>query len=891
METVTITLDGREVSGQLGTTVLELARESGVSIPTLCHDPDLVPIGACRVCLVEDERSGRLLASCVTPIESGMVIDTRSERVIDRRRTIVSLMLASHPDSCMVCDKGNRCELRAIAADLGIGFVGFYRIPQPATIEEVNPFIERDLSKCILCAKCIRVDHEIVVQGAIDYMDRGFASRPATLNDQPLEKSECSFCGACVAVCPTGALMEKDRVYGGTAQRSVPTVCPLCGCGCPIVLEVKGDQIIRVRPDRNRAGGSPALCVRGSYGYDFVQNSDRLKRPLIRNGNGFEEASWDEALAHVASRLGQVMSEKGPDAVAALGSTKCTNEENYLLQRFVREVLGTNNVDNGARLYNTASYLGLGRTLGFPGTTSCLRNVEESEVILVAGADLESSAPTVSYAVKRAVRNRGASLILVDPRLTGLSRFARILLRPRVGTDVALLNGMAKVIVGEGLTDDEFVARKTDNFEALKPGLDTFSPEYVERVTGVTANDVRDAARLFGQANRASIVFGSGITQQSRGTDNVIALANLAMLTGNVGRKSGIYVIQRDCNSQGASDMGAIPDLLPGYKCLDDSSARSAYSARWGVDLPDGPGLTYTEMVERAGTGQLRAMYVVGEDPVSVLPQPELVAGALRELQFLVVQDMFMTETAKLADVVLPACSFAEKSGSYTNFEGRVQRLEPALEPAGESLPDWEIILRLAETMGRGMPYVSLGQVTEEVEDMVPLCRPWGGGDDVTGEVTHKGGRAAEVQARRLYKGQFPSGFGRFCPVEFAIPDATVDGYPITLVTGTESAWTSGSSRGAWSARLTEFGKPTHLQIGETDARELRIEDGDTVKVVSSSGEIASVARYVRTLPRGVVFMSCPNPGNGVNSLFGTVLDPLSKAPAMKACGVRLERV
>jgi formate dehydrogenase alpha subunit len=433
LEMITITLNGREVSGHPGMTVLELASESGVHIPTLCNDPHLAPFGACRICLVEDERSGTLMASCVTPIASGMVVNTESPRVLERRRAIVRLMLASHPDSCLVCDKGNRCDLRRIAADASVGLLELQRISQPALIKEVNPFLERDLSKCILCAKCIRADQELVVEGVIDYIERGFKSRPATLNDTSLENSQCTFCGTCVAFCPTGALMEKDCLYRGTTTTAVATICPSCGCGCGVSVEVKDNRIVRCRPDKDSPVNRGTLCVRGSYGYDFVHSPDRLTQPLIKVDGGFKETSWDEALDLAAAGLKRTAEAHGPGSLAVIGSPKCTNEENYLLQRLVRCALGTNNIDNGTRLYSAASCQGLGWNLGSPGTTNTLENLEHSDVILVVGTDPTSSAPLVGYAIKRAVRQKGARLILVDPRVTRLSSFAHLCLKPKVG--------------------------------------------------------------------------------------------------------------------------------------------------------------------------------------------------------------------------------------------------------------------------------------------------------------------------------------------------------------------------------------------------------------------------------------------------------------------------
>ncbi len=420
MEAITIVLNGIEVSGFPGTTILELARESGVYIPTLCDDPNLAPVGACRLCLVEDERNGALLASCVAPIAPGMAIKTNSPRVVEHRRRILKLILASHPDACLVCDKGNRCQLRRLAAEMGIGLVEYPKIPQPDVIEELNPFIERDLSKCIMCGKCIRADQELVVEGAIDYINRGAAVRPATLNDTPLEKSECTFCGTCVAICPTGAIMEKERLYSGTAPLNVRTICPYCGCGCTLLLGVQNDKVVYSRPPPDGPVNHGTLCVRGSYGYDFIYSPERLKAPLIKTNNGFQAATWEEALAHVAAEFNRIKKTHGADALAVFGSTRCTNEENYLLQRFARGMLGTNNVDNGSRLYNAASRTGLGMSIGYAGTTGTMDSLEKSQVIMVIGADPEISAPAVAYAIKRAARLKGAELIIIDPRRTSL---------------------------------------------------------------------------------------------------------------------------------------------------------------------------------------------------------------------------------------------------------------------------------------------------------------------------------------------------------------------------------------------------------------------------------------------------------------------------------------
>jgi len=892
MEAITITLDGVEVSGYPGVTILDLARESGVDIPTLCHDPYLTPAGACRLCLVEDEHSGTLLAACVTPISPRMVINTRSPRVMERRKAIVQLMLASHPDSCLVCDKGNRCQLRKIASELGIGLIEFQRIPQSYTIEEVNPFIERDLSKCILCAKCIRADQEMVVEGAIDYLGRGTVSKPATLDNLPLEESECTFCGTCVALCPTGALMEKERVYTGTATTTVDTVCPFCGCGCTICLEVKDNRLIRARPSTKSPVNRGTLCARGSYGYDFVHSPERLTSPLVKVNGDFQPVSWEQALDRVADGLKQIREKYGPDSLAVYGSSKCTNEENYLLQRLARGVLGTNNIDNGSRLYSSASRVGLGGSIGFPGTTSSLETLEQSGVIMVIGANPAVSAPVVGYAIKRAVRFRGAKLLLVDPRKTKLAQFAHLWLKPKVGTDVALINGLVKVIVDEELSDEEFVARRTDNFAELARHLKTYTPEYIEKTTGVTRQDMQLAARIFAGTESASIVYGNGITQQVTGTDAVMALANLAMLTGNTGhRGGGIFALQRENNAQGACDMGSLPDFLPGYQSVCDTQARKSFEERWGTCLPTAAGLTALEMIAQAREGRIKGMLVMGENPASSFPGSSMVRGALAALEFLVVADMFLTETAKLATVVLPVASFAEKEGTFTNFEGRVQRIRKAIHPPGDSLSDWEIILRLAARMGCPLPYSSPQDVMNEIEELVPLYQQLAYADFDAEDRDWADLEGGYLGTKRLYKGPFPSGFERFFPVEYTPPkDISGDGYPLTLISGSILYQFGSGTRSLRASRLSRFSPHSWVEINKTDSKRFAVSAGDVVKIISPAGEVITTVKVTDALPSGMLFMPLSFPESPVNELFNITLDPQAKTPSLKRCAVRLER-
>jgi formate dehydrogenase (NADP+) alpha subunit len=879
LEAITITLNGREVSGQPGMTVLDLARESGVAIPALCHYPHLDPIGACRICIVEDERSGALMASCVTPIAPGMVINTESPRVQERRKTIIKLMLASHPDSCLVCDKGNRCQLRKVASDMGVGLVEFQRIPQLAIIEEVNPFIERDLSKCILCAKCIRACQELVGEGAIDYFGRGFISKPATLGDLPLENSECTFCGTCVALCPTGAIMERDRTYTGTTKTTVRTVCPFCGCGCGISLEVKGDRLIRARPDEDNPLNRGTLCVKGSYGYDFVHSPERLTSPMLKRNGNFEAVSWEEALGVVAEEFKRIGETCGPNSLAVFGSSKCTNEENYLLQRFARCVLGTNNIDNGSRLYNSASHVGLWETIGCRGTAGSIDDLEQSQVILVVGANPTSSAPLVGYAIKRAVKRKGAKLLLINPQWTKLASWAHLWLMPKVGTDLALINGMAKVIIDEDMLDKEFIASKTIGFEALTDGLSEYTPDYVEKLTGISGEEIYQAARLFAKVSQASIVYGDGITQYINGVDSVVALANLAMLTGNIGDgRGGIYALQRENNGRGANDMGSLPDFLPGYQSLENVQARRNFEARWGCQLPMGAGLTALEMIGGTKEGKITGMYIVGENPAISFPDSNLVRQALEELDFLVVQDMFLTETAKLAKVVLPAASFVEKEGTFTSFDGTVQKIRKALEPEGDSLPDWEITLRLASRMNAPMAYSSPREVMNEIAELVPLYQ----------SVDYS---KLDVKSYRLGKDQTMSGQGKFHPVRYILQPKPENGYPLTLLAGTTLYQFGTGSRSSRASRLRKFLPEAFVELSKSDAKRLKVKDGDRVKVMSSTGELTAIAKVTDTLNQGMVFMAVSFSESPVSGLFDIVLDPRTRAPAFKTCQVRLERI
>lgn len=891
MEQIILSLDGSQVTGRPGTTILELAQQNGIHIPTLCHDPHLIPVGACRVCLVENEATGALVASCVTPIAPGMVINTESPKALEARRTVVELILASHPDSCLICDKGNRCQLRKIASDMGIGEVRFSRVRHYYPIEDANPFIERDLSKCILCGKCIRGCQELQGIGAIDYAYRGFDCRPATSLEAPLEESICEFCGLCVALCPTGALSEKMRKYEGRETRKVKTLCPFCGCGCNIYLDLRDQDVIGVRAADNESVNRICLCVKGRFGYDFIKHPDRLTKPLIRRNGNLEEASWEEALDLVASKLQQIREESGTDSIACLSSAKSTNEENYLMQKFARAVIGTNNIDHCARLCHASTVVGLASSFGSAAMTNSIAEIEDADAILITGSNTTESHPIIATRVKRAV-TRGAKLIVIDPRKINITNQATVWLRQNPGTDVAWLNGMMHIIIEEGLWAREYVEQRTENFEALRETVKKYTPELVEGITGVPQDKLRQAARIYAWAPKASILFTMGITQHTTGTDNVKSIANLAMLCGKVGIESGgVNPLRGQNNVQGGCDMGALPNLLPGYQGVSDEKAVKRFEEAWGGKLPANSGLTVVEMMRAAEEGKIRAMYIMGENPMISDPDLKHVEAALQKLDFLVVQDIFLTETAQLAHVVLPSVTFAEKDGTFTNTERRVQRLRKAIDPIGEARPDWQIICELASRMGYEMNHGHPSQIMEEIAKLTPS---YGGiyydrleGDGLQWpcpDRDHPG-------TRYLHKDRFTRGLGLFQPVDYIPPAETPDeAYPYLLSTGRVLYHYHTGSMSRRCRGLEEIYPESLAEINPSDAINLGIDDGDMVRVASRRGQVEVKAKITERAPKGVIFMNFHFNEAAANILTNPALDPVAKIPEFKVCAVKVEK-
>ena len=891
MKEISLTIDGQQVTAPEGATVLDAASEAGIYIPTLCHDPDLEPYGACRMCIVQIEGERGLPTACTTRASEGMVVHTDTEEVNRVRRVICEMLIADHPADCLTCSSNQRCELQKVASYLGLTQQRMATTERAPVFDDSNPFFTRDLSKCILCGRCWRACLELRGVGAIEITGRGCESRVATFGDLPIRESVCESCGECVVRCPVGALSPKHEMLPPT--REVRTICPYCGCGCGVVLGLRGGRIVRVTGDAEHPVNHGSLCVKGRFGLDFVGASDRLTTPLVRRDGALREASWDEALELVARRFREIKAAHGPDALAGLSSAKCTNEENYLFQRFMRAVLGTNNVDHCARLCHASTVAGLARAFGSGAMTNSIDEIEHADCIFVTGSNTTEAHPIIALRIKAAVTRHGARLIVADPRRIDLVRFADLHMRQRSGTDVALFNAMMNVIVSEDLCDEEFIAERTEGFDEFRHCVEEYSPERAEAITGVPADQIRAAARMYASAGRASIIYSMGITQHTTGTDNVLSLANLAMLTGNVGKEStGVNPLRGQNNVQGACDLGALPDVFPGYQKVEDAALRHKFEQAWGVPLPEAAGLTVVEMTNAAADGTIKGLYIMGENPMLSDPDVGHVKQGLQNLDFLCVQDIFLSETAQMADVVLPACSFAEKDGTFTNTERRVQRVRKALDAPGQARQDWEIICQIASRLGYPMHYESPSEIMDEIASLTPT---YGG---MSFERIEKEGLRWPCPDKQhpgttfLHQGRFTRGLGRFRPVPFReaaeLPD---EEYPYLLTTGRLLYHFHTGTLSRRTAGLEEISPPAPFEIHPEDAMREGIEQGETVELSSRRGTIQARAVLTERSPRGTIFVPFHFREAPANVLTNPALDPVAKIPEFKVCAVRLSKL
>jgi len=887
-EETTLTIDGLNVKARKGDTILRAALDHNIYIPHLCYHPELTPFGGCRLCMVKIQGRG-LTISCKAPVEEGITVITEDPTINAIRRIAAELLIANHDARCLECAKNTRCKLQEIAAYIGVSDERLQRL-QPVVktlpIDDSNPFFIRDFNRCVLCGICVRTCQEIQMLGAIDFTFRGVATKIATLGDKPILDSTCVSCGECVVRCPVGALLPKKA---DTPARQVNTICPYCGVGCGIKLGIRGDTIIAVEGNEDGPANRGRLCVKGRYGIaDFVHHPDRLTTPMIRRDGKLEEASWDEALDLVAARLRGYT----PDEIGVIASAKCTNEENYIIQKFARAVLGTNNVDHCARLCHAPSVAGLVQSFGSGAMTNSIDEIADSACIFAIGTNTTEAHPVIGLEMKKAA-SRGAKLIVANPRQIDLCHFADLWLRHSPGTDVALLMGMMRVIVDEGLVDSAFIDERCEDFDAFKESLKDFDLDSVERVTGVPKDMIAEAARMIATNSPAAIFYSMGITQHSHGTDNVLAISNLAMLTGNMGkRSSGVNPLRGQNNVQGACDMGALPNVYPGYQAVADPSIREKFENAWGVSLSPTPGLTLVEMMEAAYRKDIKALYLVGENPAVSDPDIQHVRQALAKLEFLVVQDIFLSETAEFAHVVLPAASFAEKDGTFTNTERRVQLVRKAIEPIGQSRPDWWTVCQVARRWGAsGFDFSDASEIMDEIRRLTPsyggisCARLDNGGlqwpcptDD------HAGTPILHTKA-------FVRGKGRFIPLKYNPPGETPDeDYPLILTTGRSLYHFHTGTMTRKVDGLNAIEPEGTVEISPQDAAQLGIAHEDRVQVSSRRGEVISRARVTEAVPPGVVYMSFHFAESAANILTNPVFDPVARIPEFKVAAVKVEK-
>ena len=886
MDTIPLTIDGKKIICSAESSILEAAEQNGIKIPRLCHHPDLKPFGACRMCLVEDEKTGRLMASCVTPVARDMVLQTASPRIVNHRRNIVRLMIAEHPESCIVCSKGNRCQLRQAAANLGIGETDLYRMPNFKPLEQANPFIIRDLSKCILCGKCIRADHELVVVGAIDYNMRGFGSRPATVHDLSLEQSICTFCGTCVSLCPTGALSIKNTRFVGSPEYEALSICGFCGVGCSLSVGAADNRVIEVNPAHQpQSINGATLCVRGHFAHDFLNSPARLVGPLLRKSNDDKTAelmpaSWEEALDLVSKRLMEIRRENGPQSIGFLGSSKCSNEENYLFQKIARVFVGTNNIDNGGYIFGQSLLKVFEEKTGGGYRMNRLAELAQAEVILIFGADPSHSVPVVGYYLKRAA-GKGVPLIVADPRRTELTGFARLWLPVRPRSDLELINGLAAFLHKKEAYDPDFIDRYTEGFSLFRYALSSLDLDQVSSKTRLAMDAITAAAELI-KGKKIAVVIGHGILQQKNGLHTLGAILNLTLMTGSIGRKgAGIYVLAKENNQQGAMDMGALPDLLPGRQSQTDEAVRKKWEKNWKTRLSPDVGLNMVRMIEAAEKGTLKALYIMGENPLRALPERDRVRKALQNLDFLVVQDIINSATAKIADAVLPGAALSEKQGSVTNLEGRIQSFSPVVRPPGKAKADWEILDLLIRRLGARESYSSPDKIRAEIRKFVPMYASLNGEQEAWIKMTG---------TKAVFESGTTGGLISFYPVVFNEDEPDDREYPFTAIVGTQRYHLGSGTRTGKSERIQAMSSVGNMEISLQDAADLKLQNGDSVTVHSQFGTLTRAVRLTPCLSPGSIFVPTGVHNNEAMNLFG--LSDLTKpgAAGWKTCNVQMEK-
>ncbi len=892
---VSLTINNKPVTAARGTNLLEAALAAGIKIPHLCYDPRLEAYGGCRLCLVEIEGRPAPVTACTTEVAEGMVVHTETDLLRDVRRTLVKLLLSDHPRKCLTCGKAGVCDLQDLAYDLKIEeFDPTPREPCPVVEAVGNAVIYRDAEKCILCGKCVRLCGELQAVGAVDFVGRGFD----THIDPPAGglnwNTDCELCGQCVDACPTGALMVQRALDRGRPKdfTKVRTTCGYCGVGCVLDLNVLDDEVVQVTGDLTVPPNFGNLCVKGRFGYEFIEAPDRLSTPLIRKDGVLVEATWDEAYALIATRLSEIAERYGPDVLGFVSSSRCTNEENYLMQKLARQVFGTHNVDQCARTCHAPTVAGLALSFGSGAMTNSIGEIRDCDCLLVIGSNTTEAHPVLALEMKRAWR-RGADIIVIDPRRIGMTEFAKLHLALNPGTDITLINAMMHAILEEGLEDAAFIAERTEGFEEMREVVTRYRPEDVAGLCGVPAEDIRAAARLYATADKAAIFYTLGITEHTCGTDNVRSCANLAMLTGHLGREStGVNPLRGQNNVQGSCDMGALPNVYPGYQKVDDPAVQAKFSAAYGRDLPASVGLTTTEMIERALDGQIKALYVMGEDIVMSEPFLARTVEAVEKLDFLVVHDLFLCRTAEYADVVLPAACFAEKDGTFTNTERRVQRVRQAISPRGQSKADWEILVEVAGRLGHDWGYDHPSAIWDEMAALSPIFAGinYARIDEVglqwpCPSTDHPG-------TRFLHQSKFSRGLGRFFPIDHRPPAEEPDGeYPFVLITGRTLYHYNVGTMTRRSRASAERQPEAFVEISPEDAARLGVKHEEKVRVSTRRGVLTVNAWVTDRVKPGKIWMPFHFAEQPANALTVDAFDNITRTAEYKVCAAAVEPV
>ncbi len=899
---VTLEIDGRAVTVPAGTTVMRAAAVSGGSIPKLCATDNLKQFGSCRLCLVEIDGMRGTPASCTTPVADGMKVHTQTEKLAKLRRGVMELYISDHPLDCLTCSANNDCELQDQAAAVGLrdvryGYEGANHLA--AETDASNPYFEFDATKCIVCSRCVRACDEVQGTLALTVESRGFGSQiSAGVKSDDFLSSECVSCGACVQACPTSALMEKAVTEIGKPERAVVTTCAYCGVGCTFRAEMRGEQLVRMVPWKDGKANRGHSCVKGRFAWGYAQHQDRILKPMVRDSidQPWREVSWDEALGFAASRFKAIAAQYGNNALGGIVSSRCTNEEGFLVQKLVRAGFGTNNVDTCARVCHSPTGYGLKTTFGTSAGTQDFDSVEDSDVILVIGANPTDGHPVFGSRMKRRLR-QGAKLIVIDPRRTDLVRSPHVEadyhLPLRPGTNVAVLSALAHVIVTEGLVNEAFVRERCDWDEfqhwAEFVAQERNSPEFLEPVTGVPADLVRGAARLYATGGNGAIYYGLGVTEHSQGSSTVMAIANLAMATGNIGRRGvGVNPLRGQNNVQGACDMGSFPHELSGYRHVSDAATRALFEAEWGVKIDPEPGLRIPNMLDAATDGLFKGLYIQGEDILQSDPDTKHVAAGLAAMDCVIVHDLFLNETANYAHVFLPGSSFLEKDGTFTNAERRIQPVRKVMEPLN-GYQDWEVTQELARALGLDWNYTHPSQIMDEIARLTPSFAGVNYARlDAEGSLQWPVNDTAPDGSPIMHVEGFVRGKGKFVVTDYVPTDErTGPRFPLLLTTGrilsqyNVGAQTRRTENSVWHAEDV-------LEIHPTDAENRGINSGDWVRLASRSGETTLRATVTDRVAPGVVYTTFHHPATQANVVTTDYSDWATNCPEYKVTAVQI---